>query len=129
MPQGIAVMPWRPLARGRLTRAWDESSERQETDEFGKGLYKNSIESDQRIVEQVAQIADARGVSRAQVALGLAVATTWHIGADRRRLEAASPHGSRRRAEAVAALKLNLTGDEVTRLEGPYVPHAVVGFK
>ncbi|MDB5549637.1 MAG: aldo/keto reductase [Tardiphaga sp.] len=121
--QGIAVMPWSPLARGRLTRAWDESSERQETDEFGKGLYKNSIESDQRIVEQVAQIADARGVSRAQVALA------WLLqrpGISAPIVGASKPHHL---TEAVAALKLHLTDDEVTRLEAPYVPHPVVGFK
>src|SRR4051812_14967486 len=67
--QKIAVMPWSPLARGRLTRAWDETSERQNTDEFGKTLYVQSEESDRKIVEQVASVAKVRGVPQAQVAM------------------------------------------------------------
>src|SRR3954463_11027619 len=64
--QEIGVIPWSPLARGRLTRDWDEATARSETDEFGRPLYN---ESDRTIVETVAKVADARGVSRAQVAM------------------------------------------------------------
>ena len=64
--QGIAVLPWSPLARGRLTRPWDTRTERTETDEFGKNLY---VESDRQIVERVGDVADERGVPMAQVAL------------------------------------------------------------
>src|ERR1700750_1949214 len=67
--QGVAVIPWSPLARGRLTRDWNETSERQETDKFGGGLYEASVDADKRIVEAVAQVATTRGVPRAQVAL------------------------------------------------------------
>src|SRR5919205_735227 len=70
--EGIGVIPWSPLARGRLTRDWDESSARSETDEFGKRLYDET--SDRAIVERVAEVAEARGVPRAQVALAWVLA-------------------------------------------------------
>jgi aryl-alcohol dehydrogenase (NADP+) len=121
--QAIAVMPWSPLARGRLTRAWDEVSERQKTDEFGKTLYAQSVESDRRIVEQVAAIARARGVPQAQVALAWVLQkpgiTSPIVGASK----------SSHLTDAVAALSLKLTPDEITALEAPYVPHHAVGFK
>lgn len=121
--QAIAVMPWSPLARGRLTRAWDEVTERQKTDEFGKTLYAQSVESDRRIVEQVAAIARARGVPQAQVALAWVLQkpgiTSPIVGASK----------SSHLTDAVAALSLKLTPDEITALEAPYVPHHAVGFK
>src|SRR3990170_7589513 len=67
--EGIGVIPWSPLARGRLTRDWDESSARSETDEFGKTLYAKTAEADRKVVERVADVASRRGVPRAQVAL------------------------------------------------------------
>ena len=121
--QKIAVMPWSPLARGRLTRAWDEVSERQKTDEFGKGLYTKSVESDRKIVEQVAAIAKKRGVPQAQVALAWVAQkpgiTSPIIGASK------PDHLT----DAVAALSLKLTPEEVAALEAPYVPRPVVGFQ
>lgn len=60
--QKIAVIPWSPLARGRLTRDWDETTARSETDEFGKTLYTQSIDADRKIVGAVAEIANARNV-------------------------------------------------------------------
>jgi aryl-alcohol dehydrogenase-like predicted oxidoreductase len=66
--ESIAVLPWSPLARGRLTRDWDASTERSQTDEFGKTLYDTSS-SDREIVKRVAEVASARRVPRAQVAL------------------------------------------------------------
>ena len=117
--QGIGVIPWSPLARGRLTRAWDEQTERAQTDEFGKTLYHSS---DKPIVEAVAKIADERGVSRAQVALAWMlskpVITAPIIGASK------LSHLD----DAVAALSLKLTDDEIQALEAPYSPHAVAGF-
>ncbi|MFH1555604.1 MAG: aldo/keto reductase, partial [Pseudomonadota bacterium] len=65
--QGIAVIPWSPLARGRLTRSWDETSERQESDAVGKNLYAHTAQADRQVVEAVAAIAEARSVPRAQV--------------------------------------------------------------
>ena len=67
--EGVGVIPWSPMARGRLTRNWNETSERQETDEFGKTLYTRTFEADRLVIERVAAVAKARGVPRAQVAL------------------------------------------------------------
>ncbi len=67
--EGVGVIPWSPLARGRLTRDWDDKSARSEKDAFGKSLYEKTGEADRKIVERVAEIAAKRGVSRAQVAL------------------------------------------------------------
>ncbi|WGS46476.1 aldo/keto reductase [Burkholderia sp. JSH-S8] len=121
--QGIAVLPWSPLARGRLTRDWDASSERLESDVFGKTLYEAHADSDRAIVEAVAAIAHARDVPRAQVALAWLLqksgVTAPIIGASKpRHLE-----------DAVAALSLELTTEEIAALEAPYVPHAVAGHE
>ena len=120
--EGIAVIPWSPMARGRLTRAWDDSSARLETDEFGKGLYKNTADADRKVVERVAEIAGERDVPPAQIALAWVLhqsaITAPIIGATK------PAHLD----DAVAALSLRLSADEISRLEAPYVPHAVVGF-
>lgn len=120
--QKIAVMPWSPLARGRLTRAWDQTSERQQSDEFGKTLYVQSEDSDRKIVEQVAAVAKARGVPQAQVAMAWLLQkkgiTSPIIGASK----------PAHLTDAVAALSLKLTSEEIAALEAPYVPHAVAGF-
>src|SRR3954452_11300226 len=119
--EGVGVLPWSPLARGRLTRAWDEDTERSRSDEFGKTLY-DTASSDRTIVERVAEVAAARGVPRAQVALAWVlhtpVVTAPIVGAGR------PGHIE----DAVAAVDLRLDDEEVARLEEPYVPHEVVGF-
>ena len=120
--EGIGVIPWSPLARGRLTRDWDAQSARAETDEFGRGLYAKTTEADRKVVEAVTTVAAARGVPRAQVALAWvlqkSVISAPIVGATKvEQLD-----------DAVAALALKLTPDEVKALEAPYVPHAVVGF-
>ncbi len=118
--QGIAVIPWSPMARGVLTRDWGTETTRSETDEFGKTLYDES--SDRTIVERVAQVADARDVPRAQIALAWVLknpaVTAPIIGATK---EHHIP-------DAVAALDIELTADEAALLEDPYVPHPIVGF-
>ena len=120
--EGIAVIPWSPLARGRLTRPWDDGSARLDTDEFGKGLYKNTADADRRVVERVAEIAAERGVPPAQIALAWVLqksaVTAPIIGATK------TAHLD----DAVAALSIKLSIEEIQRLEAPYVPHAVVGF-
>ena len=117
--QKIGVIPWSPLARGRLTRAWDEATARTQTDEFGKTLY---VEADRRIVEQVAAVAEQRGVARAQVALAWMLSkpfvTAPIIGASK----------PQHLTDAVAALTLKLEPAESALLEEAYVPHAVAGF-
>ncbi|HVI27956.1 aldo/keto reductase [Hansschlegelia sp.] len=117
--QGVGVIPWSPLARGRLTRDWDESSARQDADEFGRTLY---VASDRQVAEAVARIAAARGVSRAQVALAW-VAQKPEVTAP---IIGASKPGHL--TDAVAALSLNLTAEEIAALEAPYEPHSVAGF-
>jgi aryl-alcohol dehydrogenase-like predicted oxidoreductase len=120
--QGIAVMPWSPMARGRLTRAWNETSSRLETDEYGKTLYTQFPESDRQIIDQVGAVAAARGVPRAQVALAWVLqkkgVTSPIVGASK----------PEQLKDAVAALALKLTPDEIASLEKPYVPRGVSGL-
>jgi aryl-alcohol dehydrogenase-like predicted oxidoreductase len=121
LDQGIGVIPWSPLARGRLTRAWDETTARTETDAFGRGLYTAAVESDRQVVDAVARVAAARGVPRAQVALAWVLQTP---GVTAPIVGATKPEHL---DDAVAALDLALTPDEVQALEAPYVPHPVRG--
>jgi 1-deoxyxylulose-5-phosphate synthase len=121
--EGIGVIPWSPLARGRLTRDWDESTGRQETDEVLKRLYSATAEADRKVAERVAEIATKRGVPRAQVALAW-VAQNPFVTAPI--VGASKPHHL---DDAVAALALKLTADEIKTLEEPYVPHGIVGFQ
>ncbi|MCW2606759.1 MAG: yajO [Frankiales bacterium] len=117
--QGVGVLPWSPLARGRLTRDWDETTARSETDAFGGRLY---AEGDRDIVARVAEVAAEREVPRAQVALAWLLAqpvvTAPIIGATK------LSHLD----DAVAALDVRLTPEEVARLQEPYTPRAVAGF-
>ncbi len=118
--EGVGVIPWSPLARGRLTREWDATSARSETDEFGKSLYRDE---DRAIVERVGQVAAARGVPMAQVALAWVLANPQVsapiIGATK------PSHID----DAVAAVDLALTGDEIATLEEPYRPHEIAGHR
>ncbi len=117
----IAVLPWSPLARGRLARAWDETTQRLQTDQYGKKLYA-AAESDRRVVERVGEIAQNRGVPRAEIALAWLlhkpVVTAPIVGASKQQ------HLN----DAIAALSLKLSTEEVAALEELYVPHPVVGF-
>jgi aryl-alcohol dehydrogenase-like predicted oxidoreductase len=118
--QGVGVIPWSPLARGKLARAWDETTVRSETDGFGKMLYRQQEDADRAIVDTVGAIAADRGVSRASVALA------WHFAKDvTAPIIGATKDGHI--AAAVAAMDLNLTDDEVARLEQPYLPKTLVG--
>ena len=116
MDQGIGILPWSPLARGRLSRAWDETSARSETDKYGAGLYRQAEESDRAIVDAVAAIANQRGVSRAQVALAWVrqqpAVTAPIIGATKQH----------HLDDAVASLALVLNDDELATLAAPYSP-------
>lgn len=120
--EGIGVVPWSPLARGRLTRDWDASSARSETDAFGKSLYQHTADADRKIVDVVATIANERNIPRAQVALAWVLAkpgiTAPIIGATK------PAHLD----DAITATQLTLTQAEIERLETPYIPHAVAGF-
>ncbi|HQT66727.1 MAG TPA: aldo/keto reductase, partial [Acetobacteraceae bacterium] len=120
--EGIGVIPWSPLARGRLTRDWDDQSARSETDEFGKSLYAKSAEADRKIVDVVAKIATERGVARAQIALA------WVLGKPGITAPIIGATKLTHLEDALAAVSLKLTPDETTRLEEPYVAHSIVGF-
>jgi aryl-alcohol dehydrogenase-like predicted oxidoreductase len=119
--QGVGALPWSPLARGRLTREWGAETTRSEIDEFGKTLYSTEG-SDKAVADAVAEIATERGIPRAQVALAWVsanpVVSAPIVGASK-------PHHL---TDAVASLDVQLTADEVARLEAPYTPHAVAGF-
>ncbi len=119
--QGIAVIPWSPLARGRLTRPWDQSTARLETDEFGRTLYAHTGDADRKVAEAVGKVAQVRGVPRAQIALA------WVL----QKSEVTAPIVGATRLEqlddAVAALSIRLTEEEIKAVEAPYVPHAVTG--
>jgi aryl-alcohol dehydrogenase-like predicted oxidoreductase len=119
--EGIAVLPWSPLARGRLTRAWDTETARTRTDQYGNKLYVSAIEADRKVVEQVAAIAAARGVPKAQVALAWVIQKPFITAPI---VGAAKPQHLE---DAVAALTLKLSPEEIAQLEAPYVPHAIVG--
>jgi aryl-alcohol dehydrogenase-like predicted oxidoreductase len=119
--EGIGVIPWSPLARGRLTRPWDTATERSETDDFGRLLY-GQLESDRAIVERVAEVASERGVPPAQVALAWVLqkppVTAPIVGATK----------MHHLDDAAAAADLRLSDTEINLLEEPYVPHPVAGF-
>jgi 1-deoxyxylulose-5-phosphate synthase len=122
--EGIGVIPWSPLARGRLTRPWQsETTKRFETDQFGKSMYGQTEDSDRRVVETLETVAGSRGSPMAQVALAWMLSkpaiTAPIVGATK-------PHHLQ---DAVAALALRLTAEEIAALEKPYVPHSVLGFK
>ena len=121
--ENIAVLPWSPLARGRLTRPWGETTARSVSDEYGSTLYQNSEENDAAIAQRVAAIAEDKGVSRAQIALAWLLArpvvTAPIIGASRQE----------QLADLVKAVDIELTKEEIIELESPYQPHPVVGFE
>jgi aryl-alcohol dehydrogenase-like predicted oxidoreductase len=123
LDQGVGVIPWSPLARGRLTRDWDDTSTaRSGTDKFGQTLYTQAEESDRAIAEAVASIASERGVSRAQVALAWVrqqeAVTAPIVGATK----------PLHLADAIASVDLTLTEDELKQLESPYEPRLPEGF-
>ena len=116
--QGVGVIPWSPLARGRLTRDWDESTTRSETDQFGRSLY---LPEDRAIVEAVARVADRLGVTRAQVGLA------WLLhqpGVTAPIVGVTKPHHL---ADAVAAVELTLSDADLEELSAGYHPHPISG--
>jgi aryl-alcohol dehydrogenase-like predicted oxidoreductase len=120
--EGIGVIPWSPLARGRLTRDIDEKTARTQTDDYGRTLYNANVEGDLKVIQRVAEIATARGLPRAQIALAWLLhkpgVTAPIIGATKmQHLE-----------DAVSALSVTLDSKEIAALEEPYVPHPVAGF-
>jgi aryl-alcohol dehydrogenase-like predicted oxidoreductase len=120
--EGIGVIPWSPQARGKLTRDWNYTSMRTETDEAFVRLFAKTEDADKKVVDRVAEVAAARGIPRAQVALAWLLAkpviTAPIVGATKlHHLD-----------DALASVNVKLSAEEIASLEEPYVPHAVVGF-
>src|SRR5690606_31891805 len=121
--QGVGLIPWSPMARGRLARPWGEATGRTQTDEFGKDLYAATDAANAEINAAVAEIAKARGVKMAQVALA------WVM---QKQPVAAPIVGATKLGhveDAVGALEVSLTAEEIARLEAPYLPTWTVGFR
>jgi aryl-alcohol dehydrogenase-like predicted oxidoreductase len=121
--EGIGVLPWSPLARGRLARAWQsETTKRFETDRFGTSMYSRTEEADRKVVERLGVIAEKREIPRAQLALAWLLSkpavTSPIVGASK-------PHHLH---DAEAALSVRLTAEDVASLEEPYTPHPVLGY-
>jgi 1-deoxyxylulose-5-phosphate synthase len=120
--EGIGVIPWSPQARGKLTRDWNYTSIRTETDEAFERLFAKTEDADRKVVDRVAQVAAVRGIPRAQVALAWLLAksviTAPIVGATKlQHLD-----------DALSSVRIKLSEEEIALLEEPYVPHAVVGF-
>jgi len=121
--QGVGLIPWSPMARGRLARPWDTQTARTETDAYGKTLYNATQEADRQVVQAVQGVAQRLGVPMARVALA------WVL---RKPGVSAPIIGATKLGqldEAVAALSLKLSEDDVAELEAPYLPHPVAGFR
>ena len=121
--QGVGVIPWSPLARGRLARPWGEHTPRIASDVFGASLFKHTEANDRQVADALAGVAARRGLPRAQVALAWLLAqpglTAPIIGASK----------PGQIDDAVAALGVQLSAEEMQALEAPYLPHAVVGVE
>lgn len=121
--QGVGLIPWSPLARGRLTRPVGEQTKRSETDAFGKALFGKTEDADNAVIAAVVEVAKARGVPMAQVALAWLLAKP---GISAPIIGASKPA---QLDDAIASIELQLSGEEAAALESPYVPHAVAGHK
>ncbi len=123
LDQGVGLMPWSPMARGRLTRPHGQQTERTRTDVSGQSFYEKTEVEDGRVIDVVEQIASERGVPMAQVALA------WVLGKAGVSAPIVGASKPAHLDDALGALSLQLSEDEVARLQAPYVPHAVTGFK
>jgi aryl-alcohol dehydrogenase-like predicted oxidoreductase len=120
--EGIGVLPWSPLARGRLARPWGEATKRLETDQFGKGMYAPTEQADHKVVDGLEELAKQRGIPQAQLALAWMLSKPFVSSP----IVGATKPGHLE--DAIAALDVKLSPDEIAALEAPYVPHPVLGF-
>jgi aryl-alcohol dehydrogenase-like predicted oxidoreductase len=122
--EGIGVIPYSPLASGRLTRDWSaDSSLRAETDQIARSKYDSTADTDRQVVERVAEIAERHGVPRVHIALA------WLL---QKKPIAAPIVGATKISHlenAVGALQVKLSPEEIAHLEEPYVPHRVIGHQ
>ncbi|MDA8411028.1 MAG: aldo/keto reductase [Treponema sp.] len=122
--EGIGVIPWSPLARGRLARAWKGAeTDRSRSDRFGASLYDASEAADKAVVDALATIADERGLPMARLALA------WHLSKPVVTAPIVGATKPGHLADAVAALEVKLTQEEIKRLEAPYQPRAIAGYE
>ncbi len=120
LDQGVGVIPWSPLARGRLTRDWNETTKRSESDVHLNNRYSGG--RDKEIVDQVHAMADQRGIGRAQVALA------WMLSKPFVTSPIIGPSKIEHLDQAIAAVGIQLTDEEIARLEEPYTPRAGGSF-
>lgn len=121
--QGVGVIPWSPLARGRLARPWGEHTPRIATDAYGRTLFQHTEDNDREVAEALGHAAAARGLPRAQLALA------WVLGKPGITAPIVGASKPQQLHDAIAALDVTLSADEVQALEAPYRPHPVVGFE
>jgi 1-deoxyxylulose-5-phosphate synthase len=123
--EGIGVIPWSPLARGRLTRPWAEkdATSRAKTNEFGGTLYRAMEDADRSVVEKVMEVAASRAISPAQVALA------WMLSKPYLTAPIVGATKPQHLDHAIAAVDVRLSTDEIAALESPYVPHPIAGFQ
>jgi len=119
----VAVIPWSPLAKGRLTRDWEETTHRSKIDETAKWFYDPTAEADRIVVERVKEVAEKRGIPRAQVALA------WVLQKEPITSPIIGTTKVSHLDDAVAALSVALTPEEIAYMDEPYVPHSIVGFE
>jgi 1-deoxyxylulose-5-phosphate synthase len=121
--QGVGVLPWSPLARGKLARPWGEGgTKRTDADPFGKTLYSRTEEADKAVVDRLGEVAKARGVSQAQVALAWMMQKPAIVG------PIVGATKAKHLEDAAAAVTLKLNAEEMKALEEPYVAHPVLGL-
>lgn len=121
--EGVAVIPWSPLARGRLTRPWGETTARLVSDEFGNTLYSTTEANDAQIADRLAHVADDLGATRAQTALA------WLLSKPGVAAPIIGTSREEQLDELLNAVDLTLEPEQIAELETPYQPHPVVGFK
>lgn len=121
--EGVAVIPWSPLARGRLTRPWGETTARLVSDEFGNTLYSTTEANDAQIADRLAHVANDLGATRAQTALA------WLLSKPGVAAPIIGTSREEQLDELLNAVDLTLEPEQIAELETPYQPHPVVGFK
>jgi len=120
--EGVGIIPWSPLARGRLAQRPADTA-RARTDDYGKQLYGDTAEADEKVIARLRTVAESHGVPPAQIALA------WLLhkpGVTAPIFGASKPHHLE---EALGALKIKLTAQEIATLEEPYIPHSIAGHK
>ena len=121
--EGIGMLPWSPLARGRLARPWQaEKTKRFETDKFGASMYSRTEEDDHKVVDRLVEIAQKRKVSQAQIALA------WLLSKPAVTAPIVGATKAQHLEDAIASVSLHLSADEIAAIEEPYSPHPVLGF-